>query len=363
MKTRARALRGLQPGESVLRVYRRHPLLLVRPALPGLALLLTLPLPVAALSAARSPLLVPLGGGLLALGVAWLAWAWADWRADWLVLTDKRVLWVERTPWVRERRWEAPLGSLQTVAAVSAGPIARLTGCADLVLDTASRGVQRVRGLRRAHEAASAILATQRHAARRSKRLERLRSAMQVEPPAIGATEPESPRAVVWRRHPWLLAKGVLSRPVPLLLAGVILSAAPGGSLCLALAATGALVWTVWLWDDWRNDEIVVTAERIVQVRRSPLRLRDESWHASIEKVQDVAYEVPNLLAHLLDYGTLTVKTGGDGGDFELPGVPRPREASAELNRRVQLRRGRKDRELLREVEETVRSVLRMHGL
>ncbi|MDP9383078.1 MAG: PH domain-containing protein [Chloroflexota bacterium] len=360
---RIRALRDLEPGERVLRVDRRHPLHLLRSALPALMLLIALPLPFAVLRAAADTVLTLVcTGGLLALALGWLAWAWADWRADWLVLTDRRILWIERSPWVRERRWEAPLSSVQNVAAVSGeGLVARLAGCADLVLDTSSRGVQRLHAIHHARGAAASILDAQRYSARRVDRLLRLRAGMGIVDEET-LPEPEAPGVRVWRRHPWLLIRRAL-RPAGIFVVGVLLTAALNDLLPFALTATLASVWAAWLWDDWRNDEVVVTADRILQTRRSPLRLHDESWQASLEKVQDVGYEIPNPLAQLLDYGTVTVKTGGEDGEFVLGDVPHPREVSAEINRRLQLLRGRRDRKLLRAVEESVRSVLHAHGL
>lgn len=361
MYGRARALRDLQSEERVLLCARRHPLHLLRTALPALSLLLVVLVLALTLHTLRSPLLGPTVGGLLVLAVPWLLWLWADWRADLLVLTDRRVLWIERTPFLRERRWEAPLSSMQNVAAISDGPVQKLLGCSDLVLDTISRGVQRLHGLRHAPRTATAILDAQAYAGRRGNRLQRLRAEMGLAPeePAVDA---EPPGVCVWRRHPWMLVRGLVL-PGLLLLLGGPLASTLGTTLVLVVAGGVALLWGAWVLDDWRNDEVIAATDRIIQTHRSPLTLHEETWQASLEKIQDIAYEIPSPLAQLLDYGTVTVKTAGDSTDFELSGIPHPRQVSAELNRRLQLHKGRKQRALLREVEDTVTAVLRSHGL
>lgn len=360
MHRKGRALRDLLPDERVLLRVKRHPLYLLRAALPALTLLLVVLVLGLFLRTLRSPLLGPTVGGLLAVVLPWLAWRWADWRADMLVLTDRRVLWLERTPLLRERRWEAPLSSVQNVAAISGGPIEKLVRCGDLILDTTSRGVQRLHSMRRAPQVATTIIDTQAYASRRGDRLQRLRNQMGLAPEQSSEIE-ELTEVRVWRRHPWLLIRGLLL-PVSLLLLGAPLASTLNSPLIFMLTGGAALLWGTWVIDNWRNDEIIASADRIIQTHRSPLTLHEESWQASLEKVQDIAYEIPNPIAQILDYGTITVKTAGDSTDFELSGVPNPREMSAELNRRLQLHRGRKHKALLREVEDTVTVVLRAHG-
>jgi len=358
---RKRALRDLEPEERVLLVARRHPLSLLRTLLPPLLLLVVLALVAAILRTLGLSALGPVIGGLFALGLPWLVWTWADWRADFLALTTRRVLWVQRTPFLREHRWEAPLSSIQNVAAISGGPVEHLLRCADLVLDTTSRGVVRLHSLRRAAAVAGAIVDAQGYAERSTTRLRRLRTELGLSPEHM-ATPPERLGVRVWRRHLWLLAKSILP-PIMVLTVAGLLAALLDLRIIMLVAGTVALLWGVWVVDDWRNDEIVATADRILQTSRRPLTLHEETWQAQLDKVQDISYAIPNPLAHLLDYGTVTVKTAGDGVDFEMDGLPNPRAISAELNHRLQIRRGHRERALLREVEETVHAVLQARGL
>lgn len=358
---RSRALQDLGAKERVLLVARRHPLVLLRAALPGLVLLVALAALAPVLYALGGRLIGPVAGALAALALSWLLWTWADWRADVLALTDRRVVWVERTPFLSERRWEAPLDAMQNVAAVSGGPVGKMLRCGDVILDTTSRGVQRLHGMRRAPAIATAILDAQGYAARRGNRLDRLRVSMGLAPRAADpGREPAGTR--VWRRHWWLLARS-LAQPVAVLTGGALLASVLEMRPVLLAAAGVALLWGAWVADDWRNDEVIATADRIIQTRRSPLTLHEETWQASLDKVQDISYALPNPLAQLLNYGTVTVTTAGEAADFALSGVPRPREVSAELNARLQAQRGRAKRELLAEVEQTVLAVLRARGL
>ncbi len=359
---RRRALRDVQPDELILFSSHRHFLILLRAALPALALALALSALVAGLQVLGVQLAVPVLGSVGGVVVLWLMWLWADWRADLFVLTDRRVLWLERTPFLRETRWEAPLSGIQNVAGISRGPVWRLLGCADLVLDTASRGVQRLHGMRNAQDVASRVIEAQGYSARRTNRIRRFRIEMGAEPDPSGISSPETPEMLVWRRHYWILLRSAF-RPLALLTVALGATTLLREPLVLAVMGGVAVLWIGWLVDDWRNDEMVSTADRIVQSRRSPLSLHEETWQAPLEKVQDISYSIPSPLAQLLDFGTITVSTAGGGPELGLSGLPHPREISAELNRRLQLRRSRKERALMHEVEDTVRSVLHAHGL
>ncbi|MDQ3855443.1 MAG: PH domain-containing protein, partial [Chloroflexota bacterium] len=223
---RIRNLRDLAPGERVLLVGRRHGLVLFRSELPAVCLFLLLCALGGGARALRSPALLMAVGAALVLVVLWLLWCWASWRADRLIITDRRVLWLERTPLIRERRWEAPLEKLENVTAICRGPVRRCLGCADLVLDTASRGAETLRGMRRAHELAGGVLEARQYATRRSSRLRRLRTEMGVY--AESKPEPvEETGARVWRRHRWVLVRSCL-RPVGLLALGGAASGATG---------------------------------------------------------------------------------------------------------------------------------------
>ncbi|MEJ7654752.1 MAG: PH domain-containing protein [Chloroflexia bacterium] len=301
------ALQDLHVEERVLLVVRRHRLMLWRRGWPGVAFLTALCLLAGAVNyVGAQPILSVLGPLMVIVGV-WLVWVWADWQADALVLTDRRLLLIERSPFIREHRWEAHLLNIENVSAVSRGPFSQLLGCSDLVLDTASRGVQRFEFVARANDTAAAIIEVQSHAARRAMRLKRARRNAGLHT-RRAAPDPSPWTTLVWRRHIW---KVVLASAMPLALlivASMIASGLPIPWLGIAGGAA-ALGWEAWILIDWRNDEIVSGPEKVVQTRRRPFMFGEESWQAHLDKVQDVSYLIPNFWAHFLDYGTVTILT------------------------------------------------------
>jgi len=85
---------------------------------------------------------------------------------------------------------------------------------------------------------------------------------------------------------------------------------------------------------DWRNDEYIVTNDRIIDVEQRPLWLSQDTREASLGNIQNVHYIVPNLFASVLRYGDVIVQTAGEG-DFTFVHVPNPAEVQNEIFRRI----------------------------
>jgi hypothetical protein len=72
------------------------------------------------------------------------------------------------------------------------------------------------------------------------------------------------------------------------------------------------LLWAVLLYIDWINDAFVVSTKRVIHIERVFL-LREERHEAPIDQVVSVTMETPTLMARLLDFGTLTIRTASLG--------------------------------------------------
>ncbi|MCJ7666903.1 MAG: PH domain-containing protein, partial [Anaerolineae bacterium] len=127
----------LHQDEVVLSFHRRHPYLLaVRLLLP--AFLLTLPAAIWVFSPASFGRLLPLAYLFLGpLAALLFMWFYLDWQNDYYVVTDKRVVQVEKVMLLYEERNEAALGRIQNVTLLSPHALARLLGFANLVIETA----------------------------------------------------------------------------------------------------------------------------------------------------------------------------------------------------------------------------------
>lgn len=73
-----------------------------------------------------TPWPIPVTGALFVIptiAVAWLIWIYVDWLDDGLIITTERVIWLERTLFLNERRREIPLNRVQNVSFATNGLI------------------------------------------------------------------------------------------------------------------------------------------------------------------------------------------------------------------------------------------------
>ena len=156
-----RLIPDLRAGERVVLLQRQHPAVLFRNLLRPLLLLvlwvlsLVFVLPFIAslqpdaltsLSPQGLPAWLPtvlwLGWlGLAALLVLWGAYLALDWSDDWIALTNRRLIIMDKTPFLRESRREAPIAQVQNVTAEYPNSMAVALDFGDLKVDTAGIGV------------------------------------------------------------------------------------------------------------------------------------------------------------------------------------------------------------------------------
>ena len=136
----SRSLRGLvfvpPPPGANFRIWRKHWLILVRVAFrPAVVIAVALGLwvlvPVQIIHA--------IAIGLLIVGLLYLAWQAADWFNDVYVVTEDRIIDIEKVPFVKEDRREARLTMIQDVNYSQPNFVARLFNFGDVVIQTAGR--------------------------------------------------------------------------------------------------------------------------------------------------------------------------------------------------------------------------------
>ena len=125
----------LGQDETVYALARKHPALLARALL----------LPLLALSAGLGMLAggglngswLTAGGGaaLAAFGIAFGIWRALDWRNDYYIATDRRVVWLEKVIGLYDNRQESPLRMILSVA-VNSGLVGRQLGYGDVEVRT-----------------------------------------------------------------------------------------------------------------------------------------------------------------------------------------------------------------------------------
>jgi uncharacterized membrane protein YdbT with pleckstrin-like domain len=128
-----------------------------------------------------------------------------------------------------------------------------------------------------------------------------------------------------------------------------------GGVLFLtsSLAAPALLTWLVawlvleavlvmvliWYVEDWRNDFFQLTPTHIVHIERLPLLLQESRHEARLDRIQNLSYVVPNVMARIFKYGHVQFETASTGGTFVLRYVRHPSQVQSTIsNRQYQYR-------------------------
>lgn len=349
---------------------------------------------------------------ILAGMIVWAAYLVLDWSDHWIALTTRRLIIMDKALIFHETRHEAPLAKVQNCSADYPNALAVALDFGQITVDTAGVGVLRFNGLPRPKVMREAIFAQQ--AALKSqapppedRRKEALRSILggvaspgsdsvgpagspvqpPLSPPVTGhgplnlLFPVETQRAgefVIWHKHWIYLLRGVFL-PTSLfliVLASWLASALLGergevGVIETILAWTVAVLaplcvaWAFWNWEDWRNDLYKLDRERVYHVESLPFGMREQSKETLITRVTDVTYTVPGLLANILNYGDVALKTPGEETQFVFRGIPQPREVQGEIMARVDHYRLKESSGSDREIEAWIKAYhdVRSEGL
>jgi CRP-like cAMP-binding protein/uncharacterized membrane protein YdbT with pleckstrin-like domain len=329
------------------------------------------------------------GSALLAAAAVGLSfWLWLDWRNDYYAVTDKRVVHLDKTILLSESREEAPLESIQDVSIVMPSVMGRLFGFDDLNIQTAgtkgtvlfktvgdaawirdklfeqierSRAEERddrIDGIRRRLEqefgpseegglSTSDIEPADAHRSRQQAASPGVMLLQRVRGYLFPHMRLEERGVVTWRKH-WFRLIDRTAGPLILVfiltqlwLAALLQLAAPParfeGVFWSALAMGIPLgLFLIWFrYEDWRNDVYQLTDDRIIDVEKLPLGLREERREASLSMIQDIGYEIPGVIANLLDYGNVFIETAGREAVFTFSWVHEPREVQQEVFSRM----------------------------
>ena len=84
-------------------------------------------------------------------------------------------------------------------------------------------------------------------------------------------------------------------------------------SVVLAIVV-GMFLWIAWMWEDWRNDDYIVTSKRIIHIERVLIPpFPHERHEAAIEMIQEITTSTQGLWTTLFDVHTLDIRTQGAG--------------------------------------------------
>jgi hypothetical protein len=294
---------------------------------------------------------------LLALAaILWGVWNWLDWGNDFYIVTDQRVVWVEKVIWLYESRDEAPHSTILSVD-VTTTLFGRLIHYGNVVVRTFTGQIV-FRNVKEPYRMARFIDEYRFRARRHSERIERSKIDQAIRQrigPAEGEVAPAppppppspapAPKPGFWQRHfsnffslryeqdgvityrkYWPTLLGHVGLPTLLMMLllfglGILANAYRLGEvsptffetvflLGLAVFLFGLFPWWLYHYVDWRNDIYQVTDKFIFDIARKPLGTEDKK-SAPLENILTLEHERLGFLGYILNFGDVYITVGG----------------------------------------------------
>lgn len=390
----------LRPDEVIYFLARKHPIALwQRLVIPIFSLLVPIglfymwwfmiPLSIVGILSAVS---------LFAI-TAWIGWLWLDWSNDYYIVTNQRVVSLEKIIGVYDSREESPISTILSVG-VEANPVGKALDYGNVVVRTF---VGRINFTDVDHPIEAAKMVeeywnrTKEHAAGIEK--EAMKNAIRKRlglplppterafgepaPVAKSSITPPKPSPtlstlmkfigadlfklryelgdnVVYRKHwvvlildawiPFFSAFGCIMLFIVRLVqlaydpADTFISQQgdfplDGWATTFLVAAVPFLLWFGYRVWDWSNDKFEVTNDQIIDIDRKPLGTETRNA-APLEGILSTFYERKGLLGNIFNYGTVYISVGGSKLAFE--NVMDPAGVQSDIDRRRMARNARK---------------------
>ncbi len=381
----------LQRGEYIVFLARRHWFALLRKLIGPILLSFTLAVIGVAvyLSGYSGPWTMWVIGILAFITLLWTLWAVEDYRNDYLMFTNYRVVHQEKVILLREARKIAPLEEVQN-SSIEISFWGRLLGYADIVIQTSSTGgmirFDRMGRYKTAEASLRELRASRRQTYQATGKREiytllekrfvgapeppdrvwPANAAPPAEPPpaGFGARFLRRPRSqtdaerdmgerIVWRKH-WIVLFRNLSLPVILIVsflgaalfvwwtqvAGDLTSVATSVPILLAAILAGIIFWVV---EDWLNDMYILEAEQVIDVEAKPLGFDEKRKVAQLAKIVDLNMTMPTPIHYIFNFGNVFLQTAATEGLFTFDSVPDPHGVVEIVRRRMEAVRYRNE--------------------
>ncbi len=354
-----KAFAWVQDSEQVKLLAIKHPAVLVEflfwPILwllGGIALLgLGSQMAVASLRIA----FVSIGILVTAYGFGWCIWQFIDWRNDFYIVTDQRVVWVEKVLWLYESRREALLSAIKSTE-VKTSQVGRIMGYGSITV-FALMGQVKIADVANPDQIKVLIDRMQKLASIRvqqddTKTMEKI-IRRKIDPPplkppsaAAGKAAPAKQgliklphlgevfsaeeriarnETITYRKHRIIL---VLKIALPvILLTGLVGGAAwiiyqnmagqmsfpsIGTTILTALfLASGLIFWLWYQYMDWYGDIYEITPDKIIDSIKKPLGT-EVTKSAPLGSIQNMDYERIGFIGLILNLGNVTINTGSE---------------------------------------------------
>lgn len=375
----------LRPNEVVYFLARKHAILLYQAMVaPALVLLLPIALSIAwFFTQAITP--IALAVITLVFDLVWAGWRALDWSNDYYVVTNERVVWLEKVVGIYDSRQEAPLSTILSVS-VETDPWGRVLDYGHVVVRTfvgqipfnyVTQPAQAARVIeeywdRTKQVAVSTEKEAMKNAIRTRLGLQPVGQKPAAAPPppskpapkarnvflkALGATtlkmRYEVGDTVIYHKH-WVVLFQQAWTPAAFLLgviglwiSDIVRIAYDPSRAIFAMTANGLdvdtifvslpilmiplVIWLGWQVVDWSNDIFQVTPDQIIDIDRKPFGA-EERRAAQLENILSTQYKREGIMSNLFNYGTVFITVGGTQLAFE--DVMDPATVQSDIDRR-----------------------------
>ena len=335
----------------------KHPYRLVEAlVLPALSLLLPAALLFVFLLFPVFGLLLWLAGATFLAIVFWIIWRTIDWGNDYYIVTNQRVVYLEKVIGLYDSTQEAPLSTILSVG-VETDLVGRQMGFGNVIIRTYVGKIV-FRHVSNPKQAAAMVEEHWHRVRETSRRVEvdamhyELRKRMGLIPadakpqpgpvPAVVKAKPsfleklsfslfrvriEEAGTITYRKHIFVLFQQIwpptlgLAVLIFLLAIDLIHPAKPISALTPSLASEtlftiwvvlflAFIIWWIYQYVDWSNDIFQVTPDQILDIDRKPFGT-EERKAAPLENILSTEAKREGFLQYLLNYGTVYINVGG----------------------------------------------------
>lgn len=364
----------LRSDEVVYFLARKHPIILGQNlALPILTLFVPIGLFYSWLEITRLILVLIAAIASLIGVLGWIAWCWIDWGNDYYIVTNQRVVWLEKVVGIYDSRQESPLSTVLSIG-VETTPAGRALDYGNVIVRTfvgripfnhvnhpnqAAKMIEEY--WQRTREAAVGLEKEAMKDAIRKRLGIPTPPRPKVEEVSTASSLPkrfnwlrligsdtlklryETGNSVIYRKHwvvlvleAWKSVVGTLASLI-LFLYRSIYALFHGGVIVdtwddvLFIIFVVFLLWLVYEVIDWSNDKFEVTPEQIIDIDRKPFGTETRNA-AQLDNILGTEYRRIGILGNIFNYGTVYITVGGTKLAFE--DVMDPATVQSDIDRR-----------------------------
>jgi len=316
------------------------------------------------------------------IGILWTLWQWIDWTNDYYIVTDQRVIWLEKIVLMYDSRNETPLDKILSIN-INTNFLQRLFKSGDVVVNTFTSKIV-MRSVDHPEHFNKTIQdywkRSQNHAELEEHdtrtRILRNRLGFDGKEEALDIPAPvpiieelslfqrllnrlsvryEEDGTVTYRKHWYLLLRRIWVLLAVMVFVGIVMLARiltfgsttsffglatpidDLGYMIITLAAIIGIAspWLIYHFADWSNDVYQVDYKNIFDIVRKPLG-KDISKSAPLEKILNMSVE-QTFLQRIFNFGTVMINIGD--AKFSFEGVHNPSVVQQEIFSRYHARK------------------------